>query len=322
MKKAKTWLCLCLMICLTVLAPRMVSAGEAELSELKSEGAAAGKSTALLFRKVSYYRYSSGNLPLYRRANAKSKKLTVSGSTRLKVTGVRGDGWARVRYKNRIYYCRTARLSKTNGYIVAVDAGHQEKANTALEPIGPGARQSKMKVSGGTAGVSTRLPEYKLTLTVAKQLETMLKARGYKVVMVRTGNDVNLSNKERAQIANHAKADVFIRIHANGWSDSGMKGALTISPSSKNPYCKNIYEQSNRLSSSVLTEFCKATGAKNRGILYDDTMAGINWSEVPVTIIEMGFMTNPEEDRKMAAADYQKKMTEGIANGIDAYLGR
>lgn len=181
-----------------------------------------------------------------------------------------------------------------------IDAGHQKKANNGLESIGPGAEEKKIKVTGGTVGVSTGLTEYRHTLTVAKQLKAVLKERGYKVVMVRTGNQVNISNKQRALLANRAKADVFIRIHANSWFDPGMSGSLTISPSMKNPYCKKICKKSNRLAKSLLREFCKATKAKSRGVTYDDAMSGINWSKVPVTIIEMGFMYNPEGLHQMA----------------------
>ena len=100
-----------------------------------------------------------------------------------------------------------------------------------------------------------------------------------------------------------------------------MKGALTIAPQSDNPYMtKKNRKKSQSLSKKVLTEFCKATGAGNRGVMYTNSMTGINWCKVPVTIVEMGFMSNESEDRKMASASYQKKMVNGIANGIDKFL--
>ena len=56
----------------------------------------------------------------------------------------------------------------------------------------------KAKVAAGAEGISTKLPEYKLTLSVSKKLKRILEERGYKVVMIRETNDVNLSNAERA----------------------------------------------------------------------------------------------------------------------------
>lgn len=205
--------------------------------------------------------------------------------------------------------------------VVVIDAGHQTHAMSATEPIGPGASQRKAKVTGGASGVSTHLPEYKLNLQVAKKLRKELESRGYRVVMVRTKNNVRISNAQRAKIANRENADAFIRIHANSSESSSVQGALTIAPQSGNPYMtKKNRKKSQELSRQVLKSFCKATGAKNRGVMYTNTMTGINWCSVPVTIVEMGFMSNPSEDRKMASASYQKKIVAGIADGIDKFL--
>ena len=111
--------------------------------------------------------------------------------------------------------------------VIVIDAGHQKKANTKLEPIGPGAKQKKMKVAGGATGKYTKQKEYDLNLKVAKLLEKKLKAKGYRVIMIRTKNDVNISNSKRAKIANEAKADAFIRIHANADTSSKTNGVLT-----------------------------------------------------------------------------------------------
>ena len=273
--------------------------------------------------KTSQYRYAARKIWLYQKPDKNSPRLkSVKKSTRMRVTGICDNGWLQIRLTGKNYYVPSSWLSKTNGYTVVIDPGHQQKANLSRELIGPGSKQRKPKVTGGTSGVASKLAEYKLNLIVAKQLKKELVSRGYKVIMTRTSHKVNLSNSKRAKIANKAKADVFLRIHANSANSSGVKGALTICPTKRNPYCKKIYKQSNQLSKAILKNFCKATKAKNRGIMYTDTMSGINWSKVPVTIIEMGFMSNPSEDRKMASASYQKKMVKGMAQGIDSYLKR
>ena len=212
-----------------------------------------------------------------------------------------------------------AKTKKT--YKIVIDAGHQTRAMSATEPIGPGSSQRKAKVTGGASGCVTHLPEYKLNLQVAKRLQKELVNRGYKVIMVRTKNNVRMSNVQRAKVANKYKADAFIRIHANSAGSSSVKGALTIAPASNNRYMtKANRKASQKLSKKVLKAMCKTTGAKNRGVMYTNSMTGINWCKVPVTIVEMGFMSNPSEDRKMAKASYQKKIVKGIADGIDNFF--
>lgn len=207
-----------------------------------------------------------------------------------------------------------------NGRIVAIDAGHQAKGNPEKEPVGPGSSTMKAKVAAGATGISTKLPEYQLTLAVARKVEDLLEERGYQVVMIRQTNDVNISNAERAKLANESGADVFVRIHANSLDSPGVRGTLSMCQTEKNPYNGELHDQSYRLSRSITDAICAATGFKNRGVQETDTMSGINWCTIPVSIVEMGFMSNPEEDQLMAQEEYQDLIAGGIANGIDAYF--
>lgn len=206
--------------------------------------------------------------------------------------------------------------------VVAIDPGHQgsniDMSDT--EPIGPGASEMKAKASTGTQGRFSGVPEYELNLEISLLLRDELEERGYEVIMTREDNDTAISNAQRATLAYEQGGDIFLRIHANGLDDSSVSGALAMVPSPQNPYVGDLAEESYALADCILSAYCDKAGFGSLGIQYYDDMTGINWSKLPVMILEMGFMTNESDDWRMEDASVQALMAEGIADGIDAYF--
>ncbi|MDO4615791.1 MAG: N-acetylmuramoyl-L-alanine amidase [Lachnospiraceae bacterium] len=211
--------------------------------------------------------------------------------------------------------------SEKNSLIVCIDPGHQSEAMTDSEPIGPGASDTKMKVTGGATGVSTGNTEYQINLEIGLKLREELEARGYTVVMTRTENDVELSNVDRAEIATDANADIFIRLHCDGASSADASGVHCLGPAEDNPYLDaDVIEKSNLLCDYLRDEQVAVTEQDSRNNTQTNTMTGINWATMPVAIVEMGFLSNAEEDQFLATEEGQNQITQGLANGVDAYF--
>lgn len=206
--------------------------------------------------------------------------------------------------------------------VVAIDPGHQGNwvDMSEKEPNGPGSSEMKAKATTGTQGSFSGKAEYELNLEISLLLRDELEKRGYRVILTREDNDTAISNAERAQMAYEKGGDIYVRIHANGSDDAGVQGALAMVPSSNNPYIPELAEDSYTLAECVLSAYCEKASFTSLGIQYYDNMTGINWSKLPVMILEMGFMTNQSDDLRMSDASVQPLMAEGIADGIDLYF--
>jgi N-acetylmuramoyl-L-alanine amidase len=233
--------------------------------------------------------------------------------------GEKNEPPARVEKKEKASQLITAK-PKRKSLIICIDPGHQQKADLSTEQIGPGSNLQKPKVTGGTQGISTGKPEYKLTLEASVILGKILEKKGFKVVYTRTTNDVNLSNKERAEIANRNKAALFIRIHADGSTNRNIRGFSILTPSSKNPYTQKIYKDSLKASQLILDDVMEDNDVKVNGISVRDDLSGTNWSHVPAILIEMGYMTNPIEDKNLSNQKYITHLMGEVSRGIADFV--
>jgi N-acetylmuramoyl-L-alanine amidase len=204
--------------------------------------------------------------------------------------------------------------------LIFLDPGHQIRGNAQKEPVSPGSKEMKAKVTGGTTGVATGKPEYVLNLEVAMLLKQALIQKGFEVQMTREDHDVDISNAQRAEMANEANAQLAIRIHADGNVSPKAKGFSVLYPAAGVKATQSIQPASEKAAETILEALKAGTDAASRGMVARSDLTGFNWSKVPVVLIELGFMTNPTEDELMSDPEYQQQMVNAITEGIDTYM--
>lgn len=208
---------------------------------------------------------------------------------------------------------------KQGKFLVVIDPGHQQKANLNLEPIGPGATTQKYKVTDGTTGVVTKKREAVLVLEMAFVLKEKLEAKGMQVLMTRTSQDVDISNKERATFANDHKANLFLRLHADGSENPNQSGFAVLTPAEGSPYTKEIYAESLQISQTIVNKMRENHQVKVNGIKFRDDLSGFNWAKVPGVLLELGFMSNHEEDKKLSDPQYVNSLLQSVTDSVDEY---
>ncbi len=207
--------------------------------------------------------------------------------------------------------------------MVVIDPGHDLRANSETEPIGPGSTTRKIKDGGGTSGVVSGLREAELNMRVALRLRTLLERAGVEVVMTRaTTSRTSMGNIARARIANRAGAALFLRIHADGSTDRSARGTHTLYPAYRRGWTDDVYDESKRAARVVQRDLRNALGFPDRGLQERSDFTGFNWADVPVILVEMGFMSNPTEDRLLATRAYQRRAAAGLCRGTLRFLRR
>ncbi len=176
--------------------------------------------------------------------------------------------------------------------LIVIDAGHGGKDPGAISPF------SKAK-------------EKDLVLNIAQKLKHKLENIGYKVYMTRD-DDTYVELKSRAEIANTMGANAFLSIHINANGTSSPKGVeMLYVPDARDN--KGFAQQ-------LQTEVCKATGATSIGLIQRPNLVVIRETKMPAVLAELGFLTNPAEERLLLDEAYQDKLVQGMYNGIIKFV--
>lgn len=179
------------------------------------------------------------------------------------------------------------------GKTVVVDAGHG-----GADP--------------GTSG-STGAHEKTTTLIIAQLLEQKLRDSGYNVIMTRH-RDEYIGLQERTEIANEAMADLFVSIHHNSMANNPVPNGIGTY------YYRNyVSEETVTAASSIQQAVIKATGRSNRKIIPAGFYV-LRETLMPAVLIELGFMSNPEEEQLILNSKFQEQSAEGIYQGIEKYF--
>jgi len=202
--------------------------------------------------------------------------------------------------------------------LICLDPGHgtAREVGRELEPIGPASRELKVRDNGGAAG------EAHVALAIARRTRAVLLARGVRVAMTRSSEGYRGGNRERALFCNARGAALMIRIHADGSTDPLRHGITTLVPALKGGWTDDVHAASRRAGRLVQRELVRATGARDLGLLERGDLTGFNWADVPVVLVETGFMSNPRERALLRSAAYQRRIAGGLAAAAQRFVMR
>jgi N-acetylmuramoyl-L-alanine amidase len=183
--------------------------------------------------------------------------------------------------------------------VIAIDPGHGGSDPGAIGP--------------------NKLQEKTVTLAVAQRVQALLEKAGAKVLMTRkTDVDVFGPNASavdelnaRTVAANNNKADVFVSIHINAFTNPTVGGTATYY------YQKSNYDA--LLADCIQSNLVSTAGLQNRGT-YAAGFYVIKRTQMPAVLTELGFISNPDEERLLSTPQFQQKMAQGIVQGLDSFF--
>lgn len=199
---------------------------------------------------------------------------------------------------------------------IVIDPGHSSTGTSGNEPVSPNSSTTKLKDGLGATGSYTNIPEHKTNMSVALLVKKELTSKGYNVILTKQDVAESKSNIERAQVGNKNNADLVVRIHADSAENSSISGASMHVPAN-NEYTSSFYKISKSYGTTILNTYVDEIGIKNRGVIERNDLTGFNWSKVPVVLIEMGFLSNKEDDNFVSNTANHPKIAKAISDGID-----
>ncbi|CAH0344813.1 N-acetylmuramoyl-L-alanine amidase [Bacillus sp. CECT 9360] len=209
------------------------------------------------------------------------------------------------------------KISTDNGWVQVKTSSGQTGwvANWLATTAGIGVRDKVIVLDPGHGGtdpgaVGRTHNEKTINLSTANELKALLENAGAKVIMTRTSNTSRkLELSERVAISHKYKPDVFISIHYN--SGGNATGIDT--------FYDTKYGNEKELASSIQSELIKSTGKKNRGVKPAEFYV-VKYNEMPSVLVELGFISNPTEEKEIATKAYQQKAARGIYNGLTKFF--
>lgn len=222
----------------------------------------------------------------------------LSLNQKVDIESINGN-WAKINLQSGSGYVHKNYLKLINqtgnplkDRIIVIDAGHGGKD--------PGASSNKLN-------------EKSVVLKVGKLVESKLKNAGAKVVMTRS-NDTYLTLEQRTELAKKHYVEAFVSIHVNAAGSSAAKGSEVYYDSSTNPNAS----ESKLLASKIQTNLVKNANMNDRGVR-DQRFYVIRNNNVAAVLVELGFITNPDDFKKLSSDQYAEIYAEAIYQGLVQY---
>ena len=204
------------------------------------------------------------------------------------------------------------------GVTVCIDPGHQRTTQVETVQSGPNFNRTTTTTIGMAKGVETKRMESQLVLEIGMQLRNALMAQGASVCVTRDMQDTFVGMLERSDIPNSISADFVLRLHCNSRSSNPDVQGIEVYSPLMSSYAHQVAEEAEyrRMAETMLQAMQDATGMHKGAYLLNDNYVGNNWSRMPSFLIEMGYMTNMEEDLLLSCPAYQQRLVQGMVQGV------